>query len=194
MKSTKIISLKYAGFSLVEMLVAMTIFFIVVSATYIPYSYYQNKQYVKNAGKDISQLLYESRSMAINGQSTASGNVSLWVYFDAQSSNNNVSVFTYPYTFTGAQIIPQITADIKLLKKMNLEWWAQIDSIGTYKKFLFFYSAITWEGTYVYWDTSGTRWELITQEIPIILSYKGATTANFQKILKYYTYTHIIDY
>jgi prepilin-type N-terminal cleavage/methylation domain-containing protein len=54
------------AFTLLELIVVITIFGIMLLATYIPYSYYQTKAKVKMAVKDISQNIYESRNMAIN--------------------------------------------------------------------------------------------------------------------------------
>jgi len=54
------------AFTLIELIVVITIFCIMLLATYIPYTYYQTKAKVKFAVKDISQSIYEARNMAIN--------------------------------------------------------------------------------------------------------------------------------
>jgi hypothetical protein len=81
-------------------MVAMAIFFILVTVSYIPYSYYEVKQRVKIGAKTVSQTLYEARNMAINGQSSNNQNVSVGVFLDSQNSKNKVIVFTYPFSFT----------------------------------------------------------------------------------------------
>ena len=68
---------KIRAFTLIELIVAMAIFFIIVAVTYIPYSYYEVKQRVKVGAKQVSQTLYEARNMAINGQSSNNQNVSV---------------------------------------------------------------------------------------------------------------------
>jgi Tfp pilus assembly protein FimT len=47
-------------------MIAITIIVILTMITYAPYSYYQNKASLKVTAREISQLLNESRNMAIN--------------------------------------------------------------------------------------------------------------------------------
>ena len=181
-------------FTLIEMMVALSIFFILMTLSYIPYSYYEVKQRVKTGAKEVSQILYEARNMAINGQSSNDKNVSVGVFLDGVNAKNTVTFFTYPYTFTGSQIVTQATADVKVLKILDLPKWVQIDNILWQKKALFFFNSITWEGKYYWWDATNTKIEFPPGYINIQLSFKGATQVNLQRIIKYYTYTNIIDY
>jgi prepilin-type N-terminal cleavage/methylation domain-containing protein len=54
------------AFTLIELVIAMTIFFILVTMSYIPYNYYINKAKIRTSIREISQSLYEARNMAIN--------------------------------------------------------------------------------------------------------------------------------
>jgi hypothetical protein len=58
--------------------------------------------------------------MAINGQSSNNQNVSVGVFLDSQNSKDKIIVFTYPYSFTGSQIVTQSTTDVKILKTIDL--------------------------------------------------------------------------
>jgi prepilin-type N-terminal cleavage/methylation domain-containing protein len=58
--------LQKKAFTLIELLIAITIFFILTLITYVPYNFYMNKVKVRNTIKEISQSLYEARNMAIN--------------------------------------------------------------------------------------------------------------------------------
>jgi prepilin-type N-terminal cleavage/methylation domain-containing protein len=53
-----------SGFTLIEMLIAMSIFFIMVVMTYANYAYFQNIARVKLSLKEISQSISEARNMA----------------------------------------------------------------------------------------------------------------------------------
>jgi Tfp pilus assembly protein PilE len=48
-------------------MVAVTIFVLISLMAFAPYSYYINKSKVKQTGKEVSQLIYESKNMALNG-------------------------------------------------------------------------------------------------------------------------------
>jgi Tfp pilus assembly protein FimT len=49
------------------MIIVMTIIAIVSMVSYAPYNYYKNKSKLKNSASKITQLLYDSRNMAVNG-------------------------------------------------------------------------------------------------------------------------------
>lgn len=175
-------------------MVVITIFGIMVAATYIPYSYYEIKQRVKIGGKQVSQILYEARNMAINGQSDNNKNVSVGVFFDVENDKNKVVILSYPYTFTGSEIGTLETSEIKKIRTLELPKWVQIETIWTQKKALFFFQSISWQGKFWWWDTTGTKSEFPAGVIELKLSFKWSTQTNLQKIIQYYTYTHIIDY
>jgi len=54
------------GFTLIELMIVTTIIFIISMATYAPYNYYAKKAKLKNTASKISQILYDSRNMALN--------------------------------------------------------------------------------------------------------------------------------
>jgi type II secretory pathway pseudopilin PulG len=53
------------AFTLIELMVVITIMIIMVMAVHTPYQVYKNKQKVRNSTKIITQALYESRAKAI---------------------------------------------------------------------------------------------------------------------------------
>jgi prepilin-type N-terminal cleavage/methylation domain-containing protein len=59
------------GFTLIELMVTITIAGILSLTVYAPYQYYSEKQKVKNSAKIVTQTLYEARSLAINGVNTS---------------------------------------------------------------------------------------------------------------------------
>lgn len=185
---------KNAWFTLIELMVVMSMFAIMVAVTYIPYSYYEVKQRVKIWGKQVSQILYEARNMAINGQSDNNKNVSVGVVFDIENEKNKVILLTYPYTFTGSEIGALETSEIKKIRTLDLPKWVQLEDVWGKKKALFFFQSISGQGKFWWWDTTGVKSEFPAGDIEVKLSFKWSTETNLQKIIHYYTYTHIIDY
>jgi len=186
------------AFTVVELIIAITIFFMLSMASFIPYNYYVNKAKLKTTVKEISQSIYEARNIAINGAASSSWNVSVWIYFDSSTDQKNkIKFFTYPYSFTWSEITVSWWTDIILLKTLTLQPGIQIDNInGDKENALFFFQAITWDSQYYYWE-SWTRRELLSwgeDTIDISISYKWATRKNLQKNINYYTKTNIIDY
>ena len=116
------------AFTLIELMIAITIVAVLTMASYAPYNYYQNKAKLKVTSREISQVIYESRNMAINGAVWSSSNVSIWVYFDTSTLwNNTIQVFSYPYNILDNNINHLETVDTKLLKTLTLKKWIQID-------------------------------------------------------------------
>lgn len=179
------------AFTLIELIISISIFFILVSATYIPYNHYITKEKVRVSQKIITQSLYEARNMAINWTQSGS-NVSIWLYFNKNESNK-ISFFSYPYTFTGAQITNNLNEDIKLIKEYNLEQNVNITWIDWKENGLFFFQAITWNWDYFYFKPSQNKFE--NDEIKISFSYNNAEPWSILSWeITYFTKTNIVDY
>jgi len=54
------------GFTLIELIVTISIIMILSLMTYFPYSHYQNKAKLKLASREISQSFYDAKSMAVS--------------------------------------------------------------------------------------------------------------------------------
>jgi len=182
------------AFSLIELVVSMTIFFLMVMVSYVPYNFYMNKLKVKTTIKEISQILYETRNMAVNWISDWT-NKSIWLWIDLWVNDNVLKLYSYPFSFTWSQIINQETPDIKLIKTYSLTKWMGIKKIAWKDNILFYFDAITWNWKYFFWDSSWIRNDINLDEIEINFSYKNAleTSPLFWK-LKYFTKTNIVDY
>lgn len=72
--------------ALIELLIAITIFFILVVMSYANYAYYQNIARVKLSLKEISQSINTAKNMAISWYDDNSKNQSIWVYFEKWSN------------------------------------------------------------------------------------------------------------
>lgn len=182
-------------FTLIELLIAITIFFIITFTTYAPYNYYTKKAKLNNATKEISQSLYSARNMAINWLTWLGFNNSVWVYFNNESSvKNKISFFSYPYNLASSLIIPETNLDIKLIKTITLPKWIQFDSINGQDNVLFFFNSISWTGSYYYYYYDPVKNDFSWDEIVVKISYKWSLWASLTKEIIYYTKTNIVDY
>ena len=181
------------GFTLIEFIIAMTIFFIVSGAAYIPYSHYQQKGLLNQGVKEIAQSLYETRNLSINGLESGTGNVSVGLYFNTDESyNQQLLYFTYPHTFTGSQIYPEENDDIHIYKVKELPVGVQLESVNEKKNMLVVFQSISGTATYYSWDE--WRQEFLPDEVNIHISYKWSTSPVLQRTITYYTQWNIADY
>ena len=170
-------SFSLVAFTLVELMVAITIMGILMFASYIPYEHHQKKVALRLAAKEISQSLSEARNLAIYGLDTGSGNVGVWLVFS--SGSKDITYYAYPYTET--PLLTNLKQEYKF-KTKKLPPGISVETVNWVSDdFLFFFEAI-----------SGS-WN-ITQNIPIQISYAGSDNSVLQKEITYYYKSHISDY
>ncbi len=182
------------AFTLIEVMIAIVIMVVLTMMSYAPYNYYQSKAKLKMSSREVSQLLYESRNMAVSWAVWNWKNISVWVYFDSSlEEKTKIKVFSYPY-------------DVSFLNLLNIEWWdtellkthilkngIQLDDISGKENMLFVFDAISWNVKYYTWE-SWNKTEVISDNIYINMSYKWSTSTTLKKTLSYFTSTNIIDY
>lgn len=182
------------AFTLIELMIAITIVVILTMSAYAPYNFYQNKAKLKVSAREVWQVLYEARNMAINWAVWTSWNVSIWVYFSTELSEfNEIKIFSYPYDMDTLNISFTESPEIKLIKTLKLRDWIKIDDVDWKTNLLFFYDSITWKITYYNWN-SGIKNQVDKSIIPIKISYKWSTSPSLNKTINYFTNTNIIDY
>lgn len=181
------------AFSLIELIIVITIFMIISTILYAPYSFYRKKATLRQWVKEISKSIYEARNISMNGSTSSSWNISIWLYFDS-ANKNKVTFLSYPHSYTWAQITKTIWTNIKVFKTLSLPKWVQIDKIWTKDNGLFFFSSIFWDWKYYYFDPSRQEFTLVGNKIDINISYKWATSNILKKTIYYYIKTNIIDY
>ncbi|MCH2188225.1 prepilin-type N-terminal cleavage/methylation domain-containing protein, partial [Candidatus Gracilibacteria bacterium] len=188
--SLSIFMISKKAFTLIELMVGMTLIALVIGMSYIPYAYQGKKIRLTQAGKEISQSLYEARNMALAG--TASGsNLSIGVYLDNDEANkNSLSFYGYPHD----QVISDPTGG-ELLESRLLPEGVEIRNIGGYNNGLFLFSAVYGSGTYITFDTFGNTNTLTGSQIQVEYAYKNAdSTSPLFTDLEYLPATHIVDY
>lgn len=182
------------AFTLIELLISITIVIILMMVAYAPYNYYQNKAKLKITAREVSQLLYESKNMAVNWAIWINWNVSIWVYFDTDLSwNNKIKVFSYPYNIQFSDIDKVEWWNVKLLKEYNLKNWVILNNIEWKNDILFLFESITWDLSYYTWE-SNIRNTIEDDIISLNFSYKWSDLVTLNKTINYFTSTNIIDY
>lgn len=181
------------AFTLIELMISITIVVLLTLTAYAPYNYYQNKAKLKISVREVSQALHEARNMAVNWVIWLNSNVSVWVYMESGLTNNQLKFYSYPYDIENTDIFYEETSDIKLLKKIELDKGVQVDDISWKENILFYFQAITWSWYYYTWDWP-SRSSLVEDTIDINLSYKWSSSDTLKRKVSYFTSTNITDY
>lgn len=184
------------AFTLIELIITITIMVMISGATYMNFAYSQNKINLKLTAKDISQALYNARNLAINWLDSSSWNVSVWVYFNnSVDSKNKISFFSYPYDLDINSTDLLNTSKRKDIKEIKFHKSIELNWVEEKDKFIFLFQAITWSGIYYYWDNNSTiKKPFVWDDIDIKVSFKWAESSNLSKNIKYIIGTNIIDY
>lgn len=175
-------------FTLVELLISMTIFFIFVVMTYVNYSYYQNISKVKLSLKQISQTINDARNLAISWYNKDWINQSIWVYFDLENDKNNISLYAINYNSW------IILNNNSFYKKISLQPWIWIDNISWKNKILIYFSSIYAKPEIYYYDNSWVANIFSWDYLDFDISFKWALTFPLNRKLKYFKNTNVVDY
>ena len=171
------------AFTLIELMIVMTIMIILTMAMYTPFAHYQTKQKVRNSAKIITQVLNDARSQAIywalHTNSTLTWNLDIWVLLE--KNEEKLKVMWYPFSIWNT-FPSDFTNSKYLLEEIRLEPWVEITS----SRGLYLYKAITW--SWIYKDV-----DIIWNKSKISVWFKWATTWTMIKNIEYYTRTYISD-
>lgn len=183
-------------FTLIELVIAITILVVVSMMIFAPYSFYMNKWKVKYTNKEISQAIYEAKNMAVNWSATQTWNISVWLYFqnfqDSEWDNFSYDLLSFDHDVAELSINP---SNGVLLEKHHLQPWIQIDNFDWENKWLIFFRSISGSWIMFKWDPlqkiAYTDWE---NEITIDYSFKWSSNSVLKNNLTYFQDTQIIDY
>lgn len=183
-----------SAYTFIELMVVITIISILSIATYVPYSFYQNKEKLRTWAKEIAQSIVEARNLAINWLSNSNSNVSIGLYFD-KNLKNKLEFFSYPFDYVGPLKTTEDTeAWIKLLKTREIPAWISINNVEWHENFYIVYDAISWNAKYFYENNNIFIPYTQTWTININIWFMWRTSGIFSKTVKYDTQTYISDY
>jgi len=169
-----------SAFTLIEIMVVITIVGIISLATFLPYAHHQKKILIKQAAREIAQSISEARNFAINGLNTWSWNTHVGLLF--WSGTTSISYYTSSWELNSSNILWAEVHKTKILPE-----WVQIDlveSLGDARVINF--EPITWN---ISIDPT-----LSDDALSLQISYKWATTSVLQKEIEYYVDSYISDY
>lgn len=170
---------KNTGFTLIELMIVITIIWVISLTTYFPYAHHQKKVLIKQAAREISQSLSEARNFAIHGLDVGAGNVNVALYFWSWATQIDY------YTSTGTLNISSLPWEA--YKQKKLPQGIQVDSIAwSTGERLFVFDSINGS-----WSIS---WSGVTDEVDISISYKWSSSPVLQQVIKYYRKSYISDY
>jgi len=168
------------AFTLLELLISITIATILMTMVYAPYNYYTNKVKVKLTGKEISQILASSRNIAIHWADSSWSidsfswkNIDILVNFSSWA--NFVDVYSFAFDDTTSLFSTWTAISVK---KYDLQQGMQINTDAKFR-----FDAITWSGSYSGDDNN-----------KVIIDYSFKWSNDLAWKLTYYTLTNISDY
>lgn len=181
------------GFTLIELIVVITIMVILLTASYWSYNFHQNKIKLKIATREVSQSLYDSRSMAISWMKSSDKNSSIWLYLSKSWLDHSITTFSYPYDIDQSDIDILENSEIKIINSYLLKNKISFNDLSWKDNLLFFFEAITWD-TKIFTFEAWSKTPVSEDEIDIIITYWNSNSVSMQKKLIYFTKTNIVDY
>ncbi len=182
--------LNKSWFTLIEFLIASTLFFILVMMTYANYAFYGNISKVRLWLKEISQSINTARNMATNGYDKNWVNQSIWIYFD-KNSKNSIKYFTFNYS--SWVTFSDLNSD-NLLREKKLQENVWIDYISWKNNMMIYFSSIYAKPELFYFDENWDKKAFDDPELNISISFKWNRNYPFKRDLKYFKNTNVIDY
>ena len=177
------------AFTLIELMVVITIIMIISVWLYIPYSYHQQKVLVKQGAKELSVSLTGARNLAIYGRihgyiEDEENNLHIGLLFkDAHTLQYN----WYPLSATWS------LRDWTIIKAKKLPRWIELDVNIIWVEY--FFEAITWDVTKRKLQNDNTFDAIDHDDIEeFTLSYMWSTSENLQSTVYYYTQSYISDF
>lgn len=193
--------LKNKAFTLIELLIVISIMMIVLIFSYSPYNMYQNKARLKLATREVAQSLYEARNMAVSWVQTKDDkwefkNKSVWILLSSEDwKNENVYYYFYNHDLTyDSLVFPHFEAE----KIKNIQDWVYIVWFSSWEKefknILLFYKSVKWEVKVIWFDDSWNKTEITSDTVKIKFSFKKSNLDFLKKEITYYLKTNIVDY
>lgn len=185
-------------FTLIEMIIATTIFFIIVVASYANYAYYQNKASLRIWVKEISQSINEARNLAINWLNLEWKNQDTFVYFDF-NNDTSLKIFSAPFDLENDPILNfDFASDFNIslleeVKTLDFPRWVSISS-NLSNNLLLRFNSISWYSTIYKLDSSLSIIDDSLEDILIEVSFNRSSIGVLNNTIQYFKNTNMIDY
>lgn len=180
------------AFTLLELMIVVTILWIIATFSYIPYNFYQNKIKLNLSSNIFSQTFYEAKNLAISWIVGEDSNSSIWLYVSKEEDfKNKLTFYKIPFD-TEVNSINNLNdyfyREIFLQKNIFIDelWWKE--------NLLFYYSSIDWDLSIYEKSLDSLADYTLPETIDITLSYWESDLDNLKKELIYFVDTNIIDY
>ncbi|MBB1564678.1 prepilin-type N-terminal cleavage/methylation domain-containing protein [Candidatus Gracilibacteria bacterium] len=198
------------AFTLIELIVSISILVIVMMFSYAPYNLYQNRAKVKLATREVAQSLYEAKNMAISGVKGKNNsddskqefkNKSVGVFLTSEETKDSkINFYYYDYNISDSEIVfPSKEPDTERQIQDGVTMTGFSVGERDYSSLLLFYESVTGKVKVYGFDASGSKIDITENgknddTVKIKFTYKKATTGFLQKEIKYYLKTNIVDY
>ncbi len=131
------------GFTLIEVLVVITIIGILTVWVFVPYNFYSNIAKVRVSKEIINQTINEARSNAFWLQTRSNKkNVNIWLVFEKWKKE--IKMLTYPFNYSWS-IVWEATWDIELLRLIKLEDQVELSKIDPDQIIIAYFEAPNWD-------------------------------------------------
>lgn len=180
-------------FTLIEFLIAMTIFFILVVMSFANYLYYQNISKVKISLKEVSQSINNTRNLALSWLDLWWKNQSVAILLKKDETKTKIYSFNYDKSFSDIDL-NSLTPN----KENELQKWVSIKSLKSWTynldEILIYYSSIKAKPDFLKLRNDWV-WEVLdTKDLTLELSYKNSWNFPLLRELNYKKLTNVVDY
>lgn len=182
------------AFTVIELLIVITIMALLMFSSFIPYQYYTQKLRLDQSVKEFAKTVSDAKVLAMNWLAVGDSNHSIAVYVTNKKDENTfVELYSIPHSYTWMTIHKDVDG-AELIRKISFLPWVQVRQVWPGESFLFFYHSISGMPDFFYWDASWSKHDFSWETVPIEMSYKSANSGLLYKKIEYKTDTHIINY
>lgn len=203
---------KNKAFTLIELMIVISIISLLLLFSYAPYNFYQSKAKVRIASREVAQSLYEAKNMAIswvtllNDTNKKNKIVAIFMTKDEEKNNqiNYYFVDFWNYQDKEWKLNESLKDKIwEILKQENLQKTKKLQNSVLFKNFEFWnnkyneisiiYAASSWN-IKIFWKENNNWKEIKDDKIWINISFKNTDSDLLNKKITYYIKTNIVDY
>lgn len=202
---------KNKAFTLIELMIVISIISLLLLFSYAPYNFYQSKAKVRIASREVAQSLYEAKNMAISWvtvwNDTDKKNKIVAIYMTNKNDKNNQINYYFDDFWDYQNKEWKLNEDLnisKILKSENLQKTKKLQNSVLFKNFEFWnnneyseisiiYAASSWN-IKIFWKENNSWKEIDDDKIWINISFKNTDSDLLNKKITYYIKTNIVDY